>query len=91
MNRRSFRAGLVLFGHSLAGVPVALQRYNPVAGDWFDVRQAVLRRIGRRAGGVVSAATLRIAPRSGRRLRVILRSHDSYDCYTDALSPAIRG
>jgi uncharacterized delta-60 repeat protein len=75
----------LLFGHSLSGESVALQRLR--SGAWVDLRQGELARIGRTREGVVSAVTFRALP-SGR-LRVMLRQPNPYACYATAVSRAI--
>ena len=79
----------VLFGHSLAGEAVALQRFRPASGGWFDVQLRELARVGKTPSGIISAATFQ-AQRNGR-VRVILRQPNPYACFADAISRAVRG
>ena len=75
----------VLFGHSLSGESVVLQRGR--SGAWIDVRQSELTRLGRARDGVVSGATFR-APPNGR-LRAMLRQPNPYACYATAVSRTV--
>lgn len=78
-------AARALFGHSLAGESLVLQRMR--SGAWVDVRQNELTRPVRTRDGVVSRATF-AAPPSGR-VRVMLRQPNPYACYATAVSQAI--
>jgi uncharacterized delta-60 repeat protein len=79
----------VLFGRSLSGEMVALQRFRPAPGRWLDVRLRELARVGKTRRGIISAATFH-AQRNGR-VRVILRQPNPYACFADAISRAVRG
>jgi uncharacterized delta-60 repeat protein len=87
----SLRARAV-FGHTLAGESIVLQRYSKrKGGRWLDHRNLPMRRVGARGSDVVSGATFRVRRRPGRRLRIVLPHDSAYDCFQSAASPAIRG
>lgn len=86
LNRSRVRVR-VLYGHSLAGETIELQRFR--AGTWGHVRYGVLRRLGRVREGLVSGVTLR----TGRRreaIRAFLAQPNEFACYADAVSRPTR-
>jgi len=76
-----------LYGHSLEGETITLQRLRQGAG-WRDIGHGTLRRIGRAGGGVLSAATIKTGQRPGR-IRAFLEQPNAYACFADAVSRSI--
>ena len=87
----SLRARAV-FGHTLAGESIVLQRYaKRKGGRWLDHRSLPMRRVEDRGSEFVSGAKFRVQRRPGRRLRIVLRHDGLDDCFESAVSRAIRG
>ena len=78
----------VVYGHSLAGETIDLQRFQH--GSWADLRYGSLRRLGRVPEGVVSGVTLKTGQRRGA-IRAFLPQSNDFACYADAVSRPIRG
>lgn len=76
-----------LYGHSLEGETITLQRLRRGAG-WRDIGHGTLRRIGRAGGGVLSAATIKTGQRPGR-IRAFLEQPNPYACFAEAVSRSI--
>jgi hypothetical protein len=78
-----------LFGVSLAGEGVFLQRHTKARG-WIDYRYRTLRRVATGDSGVVSGATFPIAQQPGRRLRLVLLQDGLFDCFAGSASRSMR-
>jgi len=78
----------VLFGHSLDGETVVLQKRSGLG--WFDFGRGVLKRIKRTRLGVVSGVTFRVSPRVHQPIRLWLPQNNPYDCFAEARSAPIR-
>ena len=78
-----------LFGVSLAGEGVVLQRHTKARG-WIDYRYRTLRRVTTSDSGVVSGATFPIARQPGRRLRLVLLQDGLFDCFAGSASRSMR-
>lgn len=77
-----------LFGLSLAGESVVLQRHSGAKG-WLDLRDRTLG-ITTRGSTVVSGTTFRVTRHPGRRLRLVLIQDGLFDCFARAASKPIR-
>jgi len=77
----------VLFGHSLAGETIDLERLQ-ANGEWGRVRRGSLTRSGTTRSGVFSGATFKIGRRAAP-LRAVLRQPNPYACFADGISAAI--
>ena len=76
----------VLYGHSLAGETIELQRFR--GSSWGHVRFGALSRLGRVRGGAVSNVTLKTGQRHGA-IRAVLDQPNEYACYASAVSRTI--
>lgn len=77
----------VVYGHSLAGETIDLQRFRQGSG-WGHIRYGSLRRLGRAKGGVVSSVTIKTGQRRGP-VRALLEQPNPYACFATAVSRAI--
>jgi hypothetical protein len=78
----------VVYGHSLAGETIDLQRLRAARG-WVHVRSGALQRRGRVDEGVVSGVTIKSGQRRGP-LRAVLEQPNRYACFATAVSRSLQ-
>jgi uncharacterized delta-60 repeat protein len=79
-----------LYGYSLAGETIVLQRLRRAAGQWVDIRLDSLRPVGRTRAGVVSGVTVKLRRRSAP-IRALLRQPNPYACFAESVSRTMSG